>query len=99
MVKSSSVFVKIFRRLMFMLCTPRVGFMAFGLAYLCATATPVLAVSAIFTHVLSNGGRRLGGFIAGFVVGVLVWFTLASTGMAMLAQRAQMLLLIIKYLG
>src|SRR3546814_3182533 len=51
------------------------------------------------THVLSNGGRRVGGFIAGFVVGVLVWFTLASTGVAMLAQRAQMLLLIIKYLG
>src|SRR3546814_19260939 len=75
------------------------GFMAFCLAYLVATATPGPAVAAIVTHVLSNGGRRVGGFIAGFAVGDPVWFTPASTGMAMLAQRAQMLSLIIKYLG
>src|SRR3546814_7459449 len=97
--QSSTGVLKIITRLMLMTVTTMGGFMAFCLAYLVATATPGPAVAAIVTHVLSNGGRRVGGFIAGFVVGDLVWFTLASTGMAMLAQRAQMLLLIIKYLG
>src|SRR3546814_17525534 len=84
---------------MLMTVTTMGGFMAFCLAYLVATATPGPAVAAIVTHVLSNGGRRVGGFIAGFEVGDLVWFTLAYTGMAMLAERALMLLLIIKSLG
>src|SRR3546814_20599064 len=84
---------------MLMTVTTLGGFTAFCLSFLVSSATPGPAVAAIVTHVLSNGGRRVGGFIAGFVVGDLVWFTLASTGMAMLAQRAQMLLLIIKYLG
>src|SRR3546814_3888101 len=91
--QSSTGVLKIITRLMLMTVTTMGGFMAFCLAYLVATATPGPAVAAIVTHVLSNGGRRVGGFIAGFVVGDLVWFTLASTGMAMLAQRAQMLLL------
>src|SRR3546814_7253673 len=65
--QSSTGVLKIITRLMLMTVTTMGGFMAFCLAYLVATATPGPAVAAIVTHVLSNGGRRVGGFIAGFV--------------------------------
>ena len=38
-------------------------------------------------------------FIAGFVIGDLIWLTLAATGMAALAETAHTLFMAVKYLG
>jgi threonine/homoserine/homoserine lactone efflux protein len=43
--------------------------------------------------------RGAPAFIAGFVVGDLTWFTLAATGLAMLAQTAYTVFLVVKYAG
>jgi threonine/homoserine/homoserine lactone efflux protein len=49
--------------------------------------------------VLARGTRGLLAFIAGFVIGDLIWFTLAATGMAVLAQTMHHALLVLRYLG
>ncbi|HEX7012881.1 MAG TPA: LysE family translocator [Steroidobacteraceae bacterium] len=71
----------------------------FCVAYLLATASPGPAVAAIVARTLSHGTRGITSFIAGFVVGDLIWFTLAATGMAMLAQKAKPVFLVVKYAG
>jgi len=75
-----------------------------GLALLClvyalAVATPGPGIAAIVARVLGRGTHALPAFIGGFIVGDLVWFTLAATGMAALAQSAQALFTIVKYCG
>src|SRR5690554_5229105 len=73
------------------------GLAVFCLAYLLATATPGPGIAAIVARVLSHGTRGAPSFIAGYVVGDLIWFTFAATGMAMLAQSAYLLFLVVKY--
>lgn len=75
------------------------GFALFCLAYVIATATPGPGIAAIVARVLSRGTRGLPAFIAGFVAGDLIWLTLAATGMAVLAQTAHTLFLVLKYAG
>jgi threonine/homoserine/homoserine lactone efflux protein len=75
------------------------GFVLFCLMYLLATATPGPGIAAILARVLGRGHDGLASFIAGYVVGDLIWFTLAATGMAMLAKTAHTLFLGIKYAG
>lgn len=67
--------------------------------YLIATATPGPGIAAILARVLGRGHSGLVAFIAGYVVGDLIWFTLAATGMAMLAKTAHLLFLGVKYAG
>jgi len=43
--------------------------------------------------------RGAPAFIAGFLVGDLLWFTLAATGLAMLAKTAYTVFLVVKYAG
>lgn len=75
------------------------GFALFCLVYLLASATPGPGIGAIVARVIARGTRGIGFFIAGFVVGDLVWFALAATGMAVLAQTAHALFTVIKYAG
>ena len=75
------------------------GFALFCLVYLIATATPGPGIAAIVARALSRGIRGLPAFIAGFVAGDLLWFTLAATGMAVLAQTMHTALVVLKYLG
>jgi threonine/homoserine/homoserine lactone efflux protein len=75
------------------------GMALFCLAYVIATATPGPGIAALVARALSRGSRGLPAFIAGYVVGDLVWLTLAVSGMAMLARNAQPVFAAIKYLG
>jgi threonine/homoserine/homoserine lactone efflux protein len=75
------------------------GLILFCMMYLIATATPGPGIAAILARVLGRGHDGLGSFIAGYVVGDLIWFTLAATGMAMLAKTAHLVFLGIKYAG
>lgn len=75
------------------------GLILFCLMYLLATATPGPGIAAILARVLGRGHDGLASFIAGYVVGDLIWFTLAATGMAMLAKTAHVLFLCIRYAG
>ena len=75
------------------------GLALFCLVYLLATATPGPGIAALVARALSRGRRGLPAFIAGYVVGDLIWFTLAATGMAVVAQKAHLLFLFLKYAG
>jgi threonine/homoserine/homoserine lactone efflux protein len=75
------------------------GLVLFSMMYLIATATPGPGIAAILARVLGRGRDGMGSFIAGYVVGDLIWFTLAATGMSMLAKTAHILFLGIKYAG
>jgi threonine/homoserine/homoserine lactone efflux protein len=75
------------------------GLALFCLTYLLATASPGPGIGAIVARVLGRGRQGLTAFIAGYVAGDLIWFTLAATGMAMLARSAHTLFLGIKYAG
>jgi threonine/homoserine/homoserine lactone efflux protein len=64
------------------------GLSIFSLAYVLAVATPGPGVAAIIARSLGHGLRGAPAFIGGFMVGDLIWFTFAATGLAMLAQSA-----------
>lgn len=75
------------------------GLSVFSLAYVLAVATPGPGVAAIIARSLGHGMRGAPAFIAGFLVGDLIWFTFAATGLAMLAQSAYTVFLVVKYAG
>jgi threonine/homoserine/homoserine lactone efflux protein len=64
-----------------------------------AVASPGPGVAAIVARVLGRGTRGAPAFIAGFLVGDLIWFTLAATGLAMLAQAAYAVFVVVKFAG
>jgi len=73
--------------------------LGFALIYTLAVATPGPGVAAVLARALGRGSSGAPAFIAGFLVGDLVWFTLAALGLAVLAQRAQTLFLLVRYAG
>lgn len=75
------------------------GLSVFALVYVLAIATPGPGVAAIVARSLGHGMRGAPAFIGGFVMGDLIWFTLAATGLAMLAQTAYAAFLVVKYAG
>jgi threonine/homoserine/homoserine lactone efflux protein len=75
------------------------GLSVFTLAYVLAVAAPGPGVAAIIARSLGHGLRGAPAFIGGFLVGDLVWFTFAATGLAMLAQSAYTVFLVVKYAG
>jgi threonine/homoserine/homoserine lactone efflux protein len=75
------------------------GLSVFSLVYVLAVAIPGPGVAAIVARGLGHGMRGAPAFIAGFLAGDLIWFTCAATGLAMLAQTAYMVFLVVKYLG
>jgi len=75
------------------------GLLAFGVAYGAAVASPGPGVAAVFARVLSRGLRGAPAFIAGFLVGDLVWFALAATALHALAQTFAFVFVVIRYAG
>ena len=75
------------------------GFMGFCAVYLLAVATPGPGVAAVLTRSLAHGMRGAPAFIAGFLLGDLIWFAGASAGLAALAQTAQTVFLVVRYAG
>jgi threonine/homoserine/homoserine lactone efflux protein len=75
------------------------GLAVFALVYGLAVATPGPGVAAIVARSLSRGTRGAPAFIAGFLIGDLLWLTVAATGLAALAQTAYTAFLAVKYAG
>lgn len=75
------------------------GLLVFAAVYLLAVASPGPGVAAVIARSLARGTRGAPAFIAGFLVGDLIWFTFAATGLAALAQTAQTLFIVVKYAG
>jgi threonine/homoserine/homoserine lactone efflux protein len=59
----------------------------FAGVYFAATATPGPGVAALVARVLGQGLRGIAPFVAGFVVGDLIWFGVAATGLAVIAHE------------
>ncbi len=75
------------------------GLGIFGAVYFLAVATPGPGVAAVIARSLARGVQGASAFIAGFLVGDLIWFTVAATGLAALAQNAHAVFIVIKYAG
>jgi threonine/homoserine/homoserine lactone efflux protein len=75
------------------------GLAVFALVYALAVASPGPGVAAVVARALGRGMGGAPAFIAGFLVGDLVWFTLAAAGLAVLAHSAYTVFLAIRYLG
>ena len=75
------------------------GLLVFSVVYLLAVATPGPGVAAVIARSLAKGTHGAPAFIAGFLVGDLIWFTFAATGLAALAQSAQTVFVVVKYAG
>jgi threonine/homoserine/homoserine lactone efflux protein len=73
--------------------------LVFAAAYLMATGSPGPGVAALVARVLAKGPRGVPAFIAGFVAGDLVWFSIAASGLALLAQTFALLFVALKWLG
>jgi threonine/homoserine/homoserine lactone efflux protein len=67
--------------------------------YLAATATPGPGVAALVARVLGQGLGGIAPFVAGFVVGDLIWFAVAATGLAMVAHEFAALFIAIRIVG
>lgn len=75
------------------------GLLIFSAVYLLAVASPGPGVAAVVARSLARGTQGSVAFIAGFLIGDLVWFTIAATGLAALAQTAQTVFVVVKYAG
>ncbi|MFC4311437.1 LysE family translocator [Steroidobacter flavus] len=75
------------------------GLLVFSAVYLLAVASPGPGVAAVVARSLAKGTRGAPAFIAGFLVGDLIWFAFAATGLAALAQSAHTVFVVVKYAG
>jgi threonine/homoserine/homoserine lactone efflux protein len=75
------------------------GLLIFSSIYVLAVATPGPGVAAVIARSLARGTQGAIAFIAGFLIGDLIWFAVAATGLAALAQTAQVVFVVIKYAG
>lgn len=78
---------------------PLSSLLLFAVVYAVAVASPGPGVFALVARVLARGTRGIPAFIAGFLVGDLLWFSVAATGFALLAQSFAALFVVIRYLG
>jgi threonine/homoserine/homoserine lactone efflux protein len=75
------------------------GLLIFAGVYAMAVASPGPGVAAIIARGLGRGLTGAPAFIGGFIIGDLVWLTLAVGGLAVIAQTYEILFLAIKYAG
>ena len=75
------------------------GVLVFALAYFMATASPGPGVAAVVARTLARGAGGSASFIAGFVLGDLVWFAVAASGLALLAETFAALFITLRYAG
>jgi threonine/homoserine/homoserine lactone efflux protein len=75
------------------------GLLTFCAVYALAVAAPGPGIAAIVARGLAHGMKGVPAFIGGFVVGDLVWFAIAATGLAALARTAATVFVAIKWAG
>jgi threonine/homoserine/homoserine lactone efflux protein len=75
------------------------GLATFCAAYFLAVATPGPGVAAVIAQGMARGLAGAPAFIAGFMVGDLMWFFAAALGLSALAQTAHVAFVIVKYAG
>lgn len=75
------------------------GLSVFCVVYALSVASPGPGVAAVVARSLARGTRGAPAFVAGFLAGDLVWFTVAATGLAALAQTAHTVFAVVKYAG
>jgi len=75
------------------------GLLVFAATYLMATATPGPGIAALVARVLARGTAGAPWFIAGFVAGDLLWFTIAAAGLSILAQSFTPVFTAVRYAG
>jgi threonine/homoserine/homoserine lactone efflux protein len=71
----------------------------FASVYFMAVASPGPGIAAVIARGLGQGMAAAPAFVAGFVVGDLIWLTIAATGLAVIAQTFETLFLAIKFAG
>ena len=71
----------------------------FVAVYFMAVVSPGPGMAAVVARGLGQGMQAAPAFVAGFVVGDLIWFTIAATGLAVIAKTFETLFLAIKYAG
>src|SRR6478752_4190900 len=75
------------------------GILTFCAVYALAVATPGPGVAAIIARSLAHGFKGAAAIVAGFMVGDLLWFGVAATGLAALAKTAATVFVLIKWAG
>jgi threonine/homoserine/homoserine lactone efflux protein len=75
------------------------GLATFCVVYFLAVATPGPGVTAVIAQGLARGSAGAPAFIAGFLVGDLIWFFAAVFGLSALAQSAHATFVIVRYVG
>ena len=75
------------------------GLLTFCAVYALAVAVPGPGVAAVIARGLAHGLKGTPAFIAGFMVGDLLWFAIAATGLAALAKTAATAFVVIKWIG
>jgi threonine/homoserine/homoserine lactone efflux protein len=71
----------------------------YAAVYFVAVATPGPGVAALVARVLGYGLRGVAPFILGFVVGDLIWLSIAATGLSMIAHNFSAAYFVLKILG
>lgn len=75
------------------------GLLTFGAVYALAVAAPGPGVAYVIARSLAHGLKGAPATIAGFLVGDLIWFAIAATGLAALARTAATLFVALKWAG
>lgn len=75
------------------------GLLIFSTVYVIAVATPGPGIAAVIARALGRGTQGAAAFIAGFVAGDLLWFTLAALGLAVLAEKAYTVFVAVRFAG
>ena len=73
------------------------GLLTFATVYFVALVMPGPGVTAVIARVLARGTSGTPAFIAGAVVGSVLWFAVAATGLAVLAAAFATVFLAIRY--
>jgi threonine/homoserine/homoserine lactone efflux protein len=71
----------------------------FALAIFVAAASPGPTIAALVARVFARGMAGIPAFIAGIVIGDIVWLTIVVLGLAVVASSFQMIFTAIKYAG
>jgi threonine/homoserine/homoserine lactone efflux protein len=80
-------------------CMTATGLMIFAAAYFTAVASPGPGMAATVARALGHGMVGIPAWIAGFVLGDLIWFWVAAIGLAAIAQTYSGVLDGIRYAG
>ena len=75
------------------------AFLLFAGVYFAAVATPGPGIAALVARVLGQGLAGVAPFIAGYVVGDVVWLLVAGTGLAVVAHVFAGVFAALKYAG